>query len=83
LITNPFSLLALVAFAASVILTGIAGAVPADIATCDRLAAHPDDKGKPAGVKGSYGFGERGGCVFFAERAVAFGLRKGVQNPPP
>jgi hypothetical protein len=27
--------------------------------------------------------GERGGCMFFAERAVAFGLRKGVQNPPP
>lgn len=27
--------------------------------------------------------GERGGCRFFAERAVAFGLRKGVQDPPP
>jgi hypothetical protein len=27
--------------------------------------------------------GDRGGCMFFAERAVAFGLRKGVQNPPP
>jgi hypothetical protein len=27
--------------------------------------------------------GEKGGCMFFAERAVAFGLRKGVQNPPP
>jgi hypothetical protein len=27
--------------------------------------------------------GKRGGCMFFAERAVAFGLRKGVQNPPP
>jgi hypothetical protein len=27
--------------------------------------------------------GERGGCMFFAERAVAFGLRKGAQNPPP
>jgi hypothetical protein len=27
--------------------------------------------------------GEKGGCMFFAERAVAFGLRKGVQSPPP
>jgi hypothetical protein len=27
--------------------------------------------------------GERGGCMFFAERAVAFGLRKGVSDPPP
>jgi hypothetical protein len=27
--------------------------------------------------------GERGGCMFFAERAVAFGLRKGVQPEPP
>ncbi len=27
--------------------------------------------------------GERGGCMFFAERAVSFGLRKGVQKPPP
>jgi len=27
--------------------------------------------------------GERGGCMFFAERAVAFGLRKGVKNAPP
>jgi hypothetical protein len=27
--------------------------------------------------------GERGGCRFFAERAVAFGLRKGVKDPPP
>jgi hypothetical protein len=27
--------------------------------------------------------GERGGCMFFAERAVAFGLRKGAQTPPP
>jgi len=27
--------------------------------------------------------GERGGCMFFAERAVAFGLRKGVQDEPP
>jgi hypothetical protein len=27
--------------------------------------------------------GERGGCMFFAERAVAFGLRKGVNDPPP
>jgi hypothetical protein len=27
--------------------------------------------------------GERGGCRFFAERAVAFGLRKGVNDPPP
>jgi hypothetical protein len=27
--------------------------------------------------------GEKGGCMFFAERAVAFGLRKGAQNPPP
>jgi hypothetical protein len=27
--------------------------------------------------------GERGGCMFFAERAVAFGLRKGARNPPP
>lgn len=26
--------------------------------------------------------GERGGCVFFAERAVAFGLRKGVKDEP-
>jgi hypothetical protein len=27
--------------------------------------------------------GERGGCMFFAERAVAFGLRKGVNDDPP
>jgi hypothetical protein len=26
--------------------------------------------------------GERGGCMFFAERAVAFGLRKGVKDVP-
>jgi hypothetical protein len=26
--------------------------------------------------------GERGGCMFFAERAVAFGLRKGVNDEP-
>lgn len=29
-------------------------AAPADIAARDRLAAHPDDRDKPAGVKGSY-----------------------------
>jgi hypothetical protein len=27
--------------------------------------------------------GEKGGCMFFGERAVAFGLRKGVNDPPP
>jgi hypothetical protein len=27
--------------------------------------------------------GAKGGCMFFAERAVAFGLRKGLQDPPP
>jgi hypothetical protein len=27
--------------------------------------------------------GEKGGCVFFAELAVRFGLRKGVKDPPP
>jgi hypothetical protein len=27
--------------------------------------------------------GDRGGCMFFAERAVAFGLRKGVRDAPP
>jgi TPR repeat protein len=32
---------------------GAAGAAPADTATCDRLAAHPDDPDKPADVKGS------------------------------
>ena len=26
--------------------------------------------------------GEKGGCMFFAERAVAFGLRKGVNAEP-
>jgi hypothetical protein len=26
--------------------------------------------------------GERGGCMFLAERAVAFGLRKGVNDEP-
>jgi hypothetical protein len=26
--------------------------------------------------------GERGGCMFFAERAVSFGLRKGVKDEP-
>src|SRR4051812_12157625 len=30
-----------------------ASAAPADIATCDRLAAHPEDQDKPAAVKGS------------------------------
>jgi hypothetical protein len=27
--------------------------------------------------------GEKGGCMFFAERAVTYGLRKGAQNSPP
>jgi hypothetical protein len=27
--------------------------------------------------------GEKGGCMFFAELAVRFGLRKGVKDPPP
>jgi hypothetical protein len=27
--------------------------------------------------------GDRGGCMFFAERAVAFGLRKGGTDKPP
>ena len=27
--------------------------------------------------------GERGGCRFFAELTVRFGLRKGVNDPPP
>lgn len=27
--------------------------------------------------------GEKGGCVFFAERAVVHGLRKGVRDDPP
>lgn len=27
--------------------------------------------------------GERGGCMFFAELTVRFGLRKGVKHPPP
>lgn len=27
--------------------------------------------------------GEKGGCMFFAELAVAFGLRKGVQDAAP
>jgi TPR repeat protein len=36
-----------------------AGATPADVATCDRLAAHPDDFDKPAGVKGSYDIAPR------------------------
>jgi hypothetical protein len=27
--------------------------------------------------------GERGGCMFFAERAVAFGLRKGEKSERP
>jgi hypothetical protein len=27
--------------------------------------------------------GEKGGCMFFAERAVAFGLRKNVKDLPP
>jgi hypothetical protein len=26
--------------------------------------------------------GEKGGCLFFAELAVRFGLRKGVKDPP-
>jgi hypothetical protein len=26
--------------------------------------------------------GEKGGCMFFAERAVAFGLRKGAKDSP-
>jgi TPR repeat protein len=43
-----------VAFAVAAIHAGPASAAPADIAACDRLAAHPDDKDKPAGVKGSY-----------------------------
>lgn len=27
--------------------------------------------------------GENGGCVVFARLAVTYGLRKGVQDPPP
>lgn len=27
--------------------------------------------------------GEKGGCMFFAELAVKYGLRKGVKNDPP
>src|SRR6202022_2964928 len=34
-------------------------AASADIATCDRLAAFPDDKDKPADVKGSYDIAKR------------------------
>jgi TPR repeat protein len=50
-ITKPFSLFALAAFVA---MAAPARAAPADISACDRLAAHPDDKDKPADVKGSY-----------------------------
>jgi len=34
-------------------------AAPADTATCDRLAAHPDDPDKPAGVTGRYDIAAR------------------------
>jgi hypothetical protein len=27
--------------------------------------------------------GEKGGCMFFAGRAVAYGIRKGVKDDPP
>jgi TPR repeat protein len=53
-IIKSFSSFALAAFAVAAIHVGPASAAPADIAACDRLAAHPDDKDKPAGVKGSY-----------------------------
>jgi uncharacterized protein len=35
------------------------GAASSDIATCDRLAAHPDDADKPADVRGSYDITKR------------------------
>jgi TPR repeat protein len=53
-ITKQFSLLAILAFATCSIQMNSGHAAPADVAACDRLAAHPDDKDKPADVKGSY-----------------------------
>ena len=52
-ITKAFSLFAIVAFTVLAIHVSPAIAAPADIAACDGLAAHPGDKDKPAGVKGS------------------------------
>src|SRR5438552_12404592 len=53
-----YSLIALVALPAIVGLATHGAltvkAAPADIAICDRLAAHPEDKDKPAEVKGTY-----------------------------
>jgi uncharacterized protein len=53
-ITRSCSYLVVAVLAAGVVQTTSADASPADIATCDRLAAHPDDKDKLADVKGSY-----------------------------
>ncbi len=39
---------------ATVTLTEPASAAATDIATCDRLAAHPEDPDKPADIKGAY-----------------------------
>lgn len=53
-ITKSFSFFSATCVAVT-LLAGIAAhAATHDIATCDRLAAHPDDKDKPSGVKGNY-----------------------------
>src|SRR5947209_995140 len=38
---------------------GPAGAASSDLATCDRLAAHPGDPDRPAGVPGSLDIAEQ------------------------
>jgi uncharacterized protein len=55
-ITKPFSIFSSATLIAAAVLVGMPAAHAAtdNIAVCDRLAAHPDDKDKPSDVKGSY-----------------------------
>jgi uncharacterized protein len=54
-ITKSFSFSSSAAVIAAVLLVGVpARAATDNIATCDRLAAHPDDRDKPSDIKGSY-----------------------------
>jgi TPR repeat protein len=55
LITKSFSFLTSAALIAAVLFVSIPAHAAADnVAICDRLAAHPEDKDKPAEIQGSY-----------------------------
>src|SRR4051812_22299243 len=54
-ITRPFSIFSSATFIALTLLVSVPAHAAVDtLATCDRLAAHPDDKDKPSDIKGSY-----------------------------